>query len=164
MTSRHLQNGLVRYPVSVPSRHGPELGPLHKKKIRQPAQKRLPCVLSHEQIQRLLSAIQSPVYRTFFAFIYACGLRISEAQFITVQDIDGSKGTVRIIGKGNKERLIPLPTPTLISLRALWKTHKHPRLLFPNQNGDQPVAGAYKRLPAINMTTTRGCPARCTFC
>ncbi|MBF0585141.1 MAG: tyrosine-type recombinase/integrase [Magnetococcales bacterium] len=116
------------------------MGSFYIKKIRQPAQKRLPSVLSHEQIQQLLSAIRSPAYSTFFALIYACGLRISEAQFLTVQDIDSTNGTVRIIGKGNKERLIPLPTPTLVRLRALWKTHRHPRLLFPNQNGDQPIA------------------------
>lgn len=116
------------------------MGSFYKKKIRQPAQKRLPSVLSHKQIQQLLNAIRSPAYSTFFALIYACGLRISEAQFLTVQDIDSANGTVRIIGKGNKERRIPLPTPILIRLRTLWKTHRNPRLLFPNQNGDQPVS------------------------
>ena len=72
--------------------------------------------------------------------MYACGLRISEAQALTITNIDGKNGTLRIIGKGNKERLLPLPQPTLASLRALWKIHKHPSLIFPNHRMDLPVA------------------------
>lgn len=72
--------------------------------------------------------------------MYACGLRISEAQHVTVQTIDGTNGTLRIIGKGNKERLVPLPTPMLNRLRTVWKTHRHPTLIFPNHSGELPVS------------------------
>ena len=91
-------------------------------------------------MQRLLNAVESPIHGTLFAVMYACGLRISEAQKLTIPDINSANGTLRIIGKGNKERHVPLPTPTLKSLRDLWKTHRHPQLLFPNQIGEQPVA------------------------
>lgn len=72
--------------------------------------------------------------------MYACGLRISEAQSLTVTSIDGKKGILHIIGKGNKERVVPLPQPMLANLRDLWTTHKHPQLIFPNLRGDLPVA------------------------
>lgn len=90
-------------------------------------------------MQHLLSAIENPVHRTCFTLMYACGLRISEANSLTVDKIDGKNSLLRIIGKGNKERVVPLPAAMLISLRALWRTHRHPHLLFPNQNGEQPV-------------------------
>lgn len=69
--------------------------------------------------------------------MYACGLRISEAQSLTVDQIDGKNGTLRIIGKGNKERLVPLPRPMLDSLRTMWRSHRHSLLLFPNQQGGE---------------------------
>lgn len=72
--------------------------------------------------------------------MYACGLRISEAQYLTIPNIDGKKGLLRIIGKGNKERVVPLPTPMLASLRSLWQLHRHPRLIFPNLQGERPVS------------------------
>lgn len=62
--------------------------------------------------------------------MYACGLRIGEAATLEIGTIDGDNGLLRIIGKGNKERLVPLPEPMLLSLRRLWTTHKSPRWLF----------------------------------
>jgi integrase/recombinase XerD len=47
--------------------------------------------------------------------------------------------TLRIIGKGNKERRVPLPQPVLDALRRMWKTHHNPRWLFPNRAGTRPV-------------------------
>jgi site-specific recombinase XerD len=56
--------------------------------------------------------------------MYACGLRISEAATLEVTAIDGVNGLVRVVGKGNKERRVPLPQPVLDELRRLWKTHR----------------------------------------
>jgi integrase/recombinase XerD len=67
--------------------------------------------------------------------MYACGLRISEAATLQVGAIDSANLLVRIIGKGDKERRVPLPQPTLHDLRKLWRTHRHPRWLFPNRGG-----------------------------
>lgn len=64
--------------------------------------------------------------------MYGCGLRVSEATTLTVNQIDGAQGVLRLIGKGNKERLLPLPLPLLTKLREFWKTHRHPLWLFPN--------------------------------
>jgi site-specific recombinase XerD len=65
--------------------------------------------------------------------MYACGLRISEAA--TFGAIDRANMQLRIIGKGDRERLVPLPQPVLDGLGALWKTHRDPRWLFPNRSG-----------------------------
>lgn len=67
--------------------------------------------------------------------MYACGLRISEAATLEVGAIDSANLLLRIIGKGNKQRLVPLPPSLLDQLRSLWRTHRHPRWLFPNRDG-----------------------------
>lgn len=71
--------------------------------------------------------------------MYACGLRIGEAATLEIGTIDGDNGLLRIIGKGNKERLVPLPEPILWNLRHLWKIHTNPRWLFPTRAGTRPV-------------------------
>ena len=53
--------------------------------------------------------------------------------------IDSASLSLRIIGKGNKERRVPLPQPVLDALRRMWKTHHNPRWLFPNRAGTRPV-------------------------
>jgi integrase len=53
--------------------------------------------------------------------------------------IDNANLTLRIIGKGNKERRVPLPQPVLDALRRMWKTHHNSRWLFPNRAGTRPV-------------------------
>jgi site-specific recombinase XerD len=67
--------------------------------------------------------------------MYACGLRISEAATLEIGAIDRANMQLRIIGKGDRERLVPLPQPVLDGLGALWKTHRDPRWLFPNRSG-----------------------------
>jgi integrase/recombinase XerD len=71
--------------------------------------------------------------------MYACGLRIGEAAKVEVTHIDGAKGQLRVIGKGGKERLTPVPGPVLIVLRGLWKTHRNPRWLCPSRGGAGPI-------------------------
>jgi integrase/recombinase XerD len=71
---------------------------------------------------------------------YACGLRISEALSLEIGAIDSTNLTLRIIGKGNKERLVPLPRPILLELRRVWKTHHNPLWLFPNHAGTGPLS------------------------
>lgn len=71
--------------------------------------------------------------------MYACGLRISEAATLEIKAIDGPNGLVRVIGKGNKERWVPLPQPVLAELRRLWKTHRNPHWLCPSRDGKGPI-------------------------
>jgi integrase/recombinase XerD len=73
------------------------------------------------------------------AVMYACGLRISEATTLEIGAIDRANLVLRIVGKGNKERLAPLPQPVLDELSRLWLTHHNRRWLFPNHRGDAPL-------------------------
>jgi site-specific recombinase XerD len=71
--------------------------------------------------------------------MYACGLRISEATTLVVGAVDRANQVLRIVGKGDKERLVPLPRPVLDDLSCLWRTHHNRRWLFPNRRGDAPL-------------------------
>jgi site-specific recombinase XerD len=67
--------------------------------------------------------------------MYACGLRISEAATLEIPAIDSANRLLRVIGKGNKERRVPLPQPVLDDLRRVWARHRNRRWLFPNASG-----------------------------
>lgn len=71
--------------------------------------------------------------------MYCCGLRISEAVKIEVGDISKETNLLHIIGKGNKDRFIPLSPTILDGLRAHWRSHKHPKYLFPNKSGSSHI-------------------------
>jgi integrase/recombinase XerD len=58
---------------------------------------------------------------------------------LEISAIDGVNRQLRIVGKGNKERIVPLPRPVLESLRKFWTTHRNPRWLFPNKAGNGPI-------------------------
>jgi integrase/recombinase XerD len=69
---------------------------------------------------------------------------------LEISVIDGVNRQLRIVGKGNKERIVPLPRPVLEDLRKFWKTHKNRRWLFPNKAGDGPIGrGALGRAFAL---------------
>lgn len=95
--------------------------------------------MTHAQCVALLGAVRSPVYRSVFGVMYGCGLRIGEAVAVTVKDIDAERRVIRVVGKGNKERLAPLPKALLADLRRVWATHRHPQWLFANKRGSAHV-------------------------
>ncbi len=72
--------------------------------------------------------------------MYACGLRITEAVSLPVSAIDSQRMILRLIGKRNKERCVPLPAPLLDPLRRLWATHRSRDWLFPARHGRGPMA------------------------
>jgi integrase/recombinase XerD len=98
-------------------------------------QKRLPKVLNHADCMRIINAVEHPVYRNCLNVMYSCGLRLGEAVKIQVRDIEKSTSNLTIIGKYNRQRLVPIPPTTLRALRDLWKTHRHKKYLFPNRYG-----------------------------
>lgn len=106
----------------------------------------MPDALADRQVRHILSRITNPIYKACGAVIYACGLRAGEATALEIRTIDGPNLQLRIIGKGNKERIVPLPRQVLEDLRKLWKTHRNPRWLFPNKTGTKPIGrGALNR-------------------
>lgn len=91
--------------------------------------------MTHAQYTAILNAVYTPLYRGIFAVMYGCGLRISEAVALTAGDIDNEAMTLRVIGKGNKERLVPLTKGLLEDLRLVWKEHRCKPWLFANKAG-----------------------------
>jgi integrase/recombinase XerD len=100
----------------------------------------LPDALADDQVRDLLGCIKSPIHKACLAVVYACGLRISEARTLEIGAIDRANLTLRIIGKGDKERRVPLPQPVLAELGRVWLTHHNRRWLFPNRAGTRPVS------------------------
>jgi len=101
--------------------------------IRPPKEKKLPVVLSVDEVRRILACVHRQRYRVCLSTIYACGLRLLEGVRLQVKDIDGERGLVHIRhGKGNKDRYVPLPQRCLELLRQHWSTHRHPLWLFPS--------------------------------
>jgi site-specific recombinase XerD len=104
--------------------------------VKPPRVRRVPQVLSIAEVARVLGLVRKPRYRTFFLTVYSMGLRLGEGLALQVGDIDSARMQVHIRqGKGGKDRVVPLPRLTLETLRAFWKTHCNPTLIFPNQVG-----------------------------
>lgn len=109
--------------------------------LRAERPKKLPAVLSQEEIARILSCVQTPHNRAFLITAYSCGLRLQEALYLEVGDIDSDRMLIHVHrGKGAKDRMVPLPPPTLAVLREHWKSHRNPRLIFPALSHGQRLA------------------------
>jgi site-specific recombinase XerD len=100
--------------------------------VRPPRKKRLPVILSVEEVQRILAAVILLRFRVCLRVLYSCGLRLGEGLQLQVKDVDGARGLLHIReGKGGKDRYVPLPGQMLLDLRVFWKTHRNPVFLFP---------------------------------
>jgi len=102
--------------------------------VRANPQFKLPVVLSAAEVRRILAAVPALDHRVALVTIYSCGLRLSEGLNLEVGDIDSQRMLLHIRGgKGNRDRYVPLPQRTLLLLRECWKSHRHPRFLFPGR-------------------------------
>jgi integrase len=100
--------------------------------VRPQREKRLPVILTRNEIQRILKCVRFPIYRVCLLTIYSCGLRLTETATLKVSDIDSQRMVIHIEqGKGGKDRYVPLPKRTLIELRNWYKTHRNPNWIFP---------------------------------
>ena len=87
--------------------------------LRARAESRLPAVLSREEVRSVLSCVHTSHNHAFLSTVYACGLRLQEALFLEVCDIDANRMMIHVHrGKGAKDRFVPLPHATLTLLRA----------------------------------------------
>jgi integrase/recombinase XerD len=93
--------------------------------------KKLPVVLSREEVWAILDAVTIPVYRACLTTIYSCGLRLLEGATLSIPQVDSARMQLHIKGKGSRDRLVPLPAATLHMLRDHWRTHRSPMWLFP---------------------------------
>ena len=98
--------------------------------VRTP--RRLPVVLSPEEVARLLDAAPGLKYRAALSVSYGAGLRASEVVSLKVSDIDSSRMVIRIEqGKGRKDRYAMLSDPLLDILRAWWRAGRERNVMLP---------------------------------
>jgi integrase/recombinase XerD len=94
--------------------------------------KTLPSVMTTEEVWTIINAINTIQNKTYFTVVYSCGLRLHEALFLQVSDIDAQRKRIHVHrGKGAKDRYVPLPEATLGCMRNYWKTHRSPKWIFP---------------------------------
>lgn len=105
-------------------------------------ERKLPVVLSVEELVQFLDAVTLPRYRAMLTTMYAGGLRLSETLQLRVEDIDSSRMLIRVRrGKGKKDRYVPLSPIVLDLLRAHWRSEKPRGLLFPSAaDPERPVS------------------------
>ena len=113
--------------------------------VREP--RKLPVVLSREEVARLIEAAGTPKYQAALSVAYGAGLRASEVVALKVVDIDSTRMTLRIEqGKGHKDRYAMLSPVLLEHLRTWWRAGRAQGKmldggwLFPGQNPVNPMS------------------------
>jgi integrase/recombinase XerD len=122
-----------------------------------PRSKRLPQVLSRDEVAKLLSmprGVQPAALRdrALLELLYACGLRVSEAVGLELSDVDLDQGLLRARGKGSKERLVPVGSQAVTALHvyctrgrpALVGLSVESRLFVNHRGGGLTRQGMYK--------------------
>jgi len=121
----------------------------HTQFVHEP--RKLPVVLSPEEVARFLDAAPGLKYKAALSVAYGAGLRVSEVVALKVSDIDSKRMVIRVEqGKGHKDRYVMLSPHLLELLRAWYKAARPQGWLFPGQN---PVS------PMTTRQLTRACHA-----
>ena len=102
--------------------------------------KKLPAVLSGEEVNKLLSCVKCHKHRVFLLVQYAAGMRLNEAAHLKISDIDSQRMQLRIgNGKGQKTRIVPMAPRLLLELREYWKVYRPSLYLFPGKTPSVPL-------------------------
>jgi integrase/recombinase XerD len=106
--------------------------------VREP--RKLPVVLSPEEVARFLAAAPGLKYRAALSVAYGAGLRAAEVVSLKVSNIDSTRMVIRVDqGKGRKDRYVMLSPSLLELLRAYWKAKRPQGWLFPGRDPVQPL-------------------------
>ncbi len=103
--------------------------------------RKLPGVLTREEVESILSATKNLKHHAILMTIYSAGLRIGEVTRLKVSDIDSGRMMIRVNeGKGLKDRYTLLGERNLEMLRRYWKAYRPLEWLFPGRNASEPVS------------------------
>src|ERR1700730_16429910 len=107
-------------------------------------QKKLPIILSQEEVARLINASSSLFQRTLLMVIYGTGMRRSELARLKIAHIDSQRMIIHVVdGKGHKDRDLPLSPILLENLRFYWRQLKPRTYMFPSRmyrDHEQPIS------------------------
>jgi site-specific recombinase XerD len=104
-------------------------------------EKKLPLILSREEVKALLEASRNLRHRTLLATMYGCGLRVAEVAHLKVSDIDSARNVLWVRrGKFSKDRQTLLPAKLLELLRSYWRTKRPRDWLFPGADPTRPLS------------------------
>ena len=100
--------------------------------------RRLPDVLSQEEVARIIDSAANLSHRAMLMTLYSTGLRRAELVSLKVEDIDSPRMVIHVHqGKGNKDRDVPLSPKLLETLREYWRQLKPKGYLFPGRNDNE---------------------------
>lgn len=100
-----------------------------------PKEKKLPVILSREEIWRMLQTAELLKHKLLIGLIYGCGLRCMEVRNIELQDLDFDRKMLHIVqGKGKKDRMVPLSEHLIRGLKTFISAENPDQYLF---NGNQ---------------------------
>jgi site-specific recombinase XerD len=106
--------------------------------------KKLPNILSREEVTRLIDASSSLFERTLLMVLYGTGMRRAEVARLKIAEIDSQRMVLHVVnGKGGKDRDLPLSPALLETLRAHWRWLKPRTWLFPSRmhrDVEQPIS------------------------
>jgi site-specific recombinase XerD len=97
--------------------------------------------LGAEEVSQLLACVPVLKHRVVLTTLYAAGLRLTEGTHLRVADIDSQRMQLNVrLGKGAKQRLVPLSPRLLAELRQYWKQYRPRDYLFPGKTADVPLS------------------------
>ena len=162
----------------APAHRQPSVGaPDPAARLRTPkADKHLPRVITREQIEGLLTALGERAEDgdpaalrdvVVIELLYAAGIRVSELTGLDVDDVDLDRLTLRVVGKGNKERVVPFGVPALRAVRrylatarpALATERSGPALLLGARGGRLGTRAVYQLVASLLVDLPGGGPA-----
>ena len=127
-TMRICYSGIKFFFINVLKREWHTLQLIHANR-----EQRLPTVLSVNEVWNIINTVNTPQNKAYLSTVYTCGLRLLEALFLQVTDIDAQRMRIHVHrGKGAKDRYVPLPKSTLQILRDYWKLHRNSLWIFPS--------------------------------
>lgn len=120
-------NSFYKHTVGMPSKI---------QKIPYPiSEKRLPIVLSVDEVQRMFLVCENIKHKVILSLLYSCGLRVSELINLKWSNLDRSRMVINIIkGKGNKDRQVMLTTSLIPLLEKYWREYRTKEYILNGQN------------------------------
>jgi integrase/recombinase XerD len=104
-------------------------------------ERKLPLILSREEVKALLLAPRNLRHRSLLAVLYGAGLRVSEAAQLKVSDIDSPRNVLWVRhGKGRRDRQTLLSPNLLELLRGYWRADRPENWLFPGADSSRPIS------------------------